>query len=276
MLTTETPSLSPWGSIRSFEPVGDDGILRVHTDSSTGYFVPRQLNARVHGAWQVRTGWYRDSETDPHWAIVAITFPTLFPEDTVTRAHELQQQAHPACYTTVLADELAAVTSPSGIALPAATTPPATTHKATTFKAIEPRVTQPDASSVHPQLTALMTATNNSENPLPARTPRTPEAPDGPQTPDAPEALAPEPEPMSGKPPTRRPAWVRKAGPIARQAWADWHETVPTGFVGVVASPDADPSDESWHLVPVKEYEERGTFRFVVDPERHETWPGHP
>ncbi|GLY30892.1 hypothetical protein [Kineosporia sp. NBRC 101731] len=226
MLTTEPPPLSPWGSIRAFDQVGTEGILRVHTDTGTGYFVPRQLNARVHEIWRIPTGWYGHSDEDRHWAIVAITFPALFPDALVEQAHALQQQADSQCYTIVLAAELAVVTAPV-------------------------------ISS-----TTEATTTNDSSEPLPERTQLIPIAASAPADQQVPE--------------TPRPAWVRKSGPIARQVWGDWHETVPTGFVGVVASPDEAPEDETWHLVPVQEYESRGTFRFVVDVENHEAWSGHP
>ncbi|GAA3601629.1 hypothetical protein GCM10022223_16690 [Kineosporia mesophila] len=229
MLTTELPPLSPWGSIRSFDQVGTEGILRVHTDTGTGYFVPRELNARVHEIWRIPTGWYGHSADDRHWAIVAMTFPTLFPDELVEQAHELQQQGDPHCYTIVLAAQLAAATS-----LPRPSTPEATTK----------------------------TAPTDSNDPLPERTQLIPVAASASADQQVPE--------------TPRPAWVRKSGPIARQVWGDWHETVPPGFVGVVASPDESPEDETWHLVPAQEYESRGTFRFVVDLENHATWAGHP
>lgn len=74
----------------------------------------------------------------------------------------------------------------------------------------------------------------------------------------------------------RAPAKQRKAGPVALQVWGEWQAGVPSGFVGVLAAPDADPSDTSWHLVPVTEYNTRPGFRFTVDPERHQHWPEHP
>ncbi|MBT0768517.1 hypothetical protein KIH74_06245 [Kineosporia sp. J2-2] len=237
MRTTELPSLSPWGSIRSFEPVGDEGILRIRTDAGTSYFVPRQPNSRIHDAWRVPTGWYRESDDDLHWAIVAITYPALFPDDTVNRAHELQQRAHPQRYTAVLAAELAGL---AGI------------ERSTRTPAPRPAADQRDNRTDDRVMQQTIEKTTDHT------------------TDHATEA-------MSGqKPPARRPAWVRKPGPVARSVWGDWHETVPAGHVGVVASLDSSPDDESWHLIPADEYEERGSFRFVVDPERHQEWLGHP
>jgi hypothetical protein len=57
-------------------------------------------------------------------------------------------------------------------------------------------------------------------------------------------------------------------------AWGDWHERVPKGQVGVVATPGGKrghlhEAKEKFFLVPSKEYQNRGVHSFVVDPARH-------
>ncbi len=210
--STLTPDWSPWGSIQESEELGADGILRVRTATGRGYFIPRQANARIHETWRVRTGWYGQGERDDHWAIVAITFPDLFPRTTVQDAHALQRQARPSQYE------------------------------------------------------AAVTATDSAEGQdLPA-----------PAQPQAPAAIVTTATPGSVVAVRRTPTGPRKAGPIATQVWGEWHESVPTGFVGVSAAPDSDPSHITWHLIPVAEYDNRPGFRFTVDPERHPLWTDHP
>lgn len=59
---------------------------------------------------------------------------------------------------------------------------------------------------------------------------------------------------------------------IARAAWGDWHDAVPSGMVAVYATVGG-AGDEggtgAYFLVPAPEYQERGRFGFVVDPARH-------
>ena len=55
-------------------------------------------------------------------------------------------------------------------------------------------------------------------------------------------------------------------------AFGSWHPRVPEGMVGVIASPGGrrgEPGEKSF-LVPAWEYDERATFGFIIDPERHE------
>lgn len=58
-------------------------------------------------------------------------------------------------------------------------------------------------------------------------------------------------------------------------AWGDWHDQVPTGMVGVVASPGGRRGQrgEKTFLVPEEEYDQKDRFGFVVDPERHQQIP---
>lgn len=57
-------------------------------------------------------------------------------------------------------------------------------------------------------------------------------------------------------------------------AWGDWHERVPAGMVGVVASIGGDRTTgreaHRYFLVPKDEYETGHRFSFIVDPARHQ------
>ncbi|GLY15484.1 hypothetical protein LWF15_12970 [Kineosporia rhizophila] len=231
--STLTPDWSPWGSIQESEPLGEDGILRVRTATSRGYFIPRQANDRVHQTWRVRTGWYGQGERDDQWAIVVITFPELFPQRTVHDAHALQRKAHPIQYATVVKQ---APTPDIVLPVDVVQALSAVTTTATSLP-------KPAAPASAPTTTPVLSVSSSSAGVVSVR--RTPAAP-------------------------------RKAGPVATQVWGEWHESVPAGYVGVLAAPDADPTDLSWHLVPVREYNTRPGFRFVVDPDQHQPWPDHP
>jgi hypothetical protein len=198
-MTAQAPAWSPWGSIQTLDAVGDDGIMRVRAADHDGFFVPAELNARIHEIWRIRTGWYGQGNRENHWAIVVITFPDLFTQQVVAQAHVVQRNTN--------ADAYAQATSSNAL------TPPLT---------------------------------------------------------PAPGALA------LRTPPRRRHPQFRPAGPVATSVWADWHDSVPEGFVGVCAALDSDPSTQSWFLVPASEYNNRTGFRFVVDPERHQVWTDHP
>lgn len=53
---------------------------------------------------------------------------------------------------------------------------------------------------------------------------------------------------------------------LARSAWGDWHEAVPDGQVGVLAT---RRGQQQCFLVPEDEYDARGSLPFVVDTDRH-------
>jgi GNAT superfamily N-acetyltransferase len=63
---------------------------------------------------------------------------------------------------------------------------------------------------------------------------------------------------------------------IGLAAWGDWHKDVPPGMVVVLAGRGGRtvkgqyPKDTAYFVVPQEEYNERGPFGFVIDPERHE------
>lgn len=65
---------------------------------------------------------------------------------------------------------------------------------------------------------------------------------------------------------------------LAIAGFGSWHEDVPAGMVGVVASlgglrHSLDPAyQEREFLVPVAEYRTSGALPFVVDPVRHASW----
>lgn len=63
---------------------------------------------------------------------------------------------------------------------------------------------------------------------------------------------------------------------VVLAAWGSWHPKVPEGFVGVFAGRGGRlptggyPEDVAYFMVPEEEYDARGPFGFVVDPERHQ------
>ena len=64
---------------------------------------------------------------------------------------------------------------------------------------------------------------------------------------------------------------------IGTSAFGDWHETVPEGFVGVIAKPGGRAGlgmgNELRDLVPANEYGARSRFGFVVNPDLYQYWP---
>lgn len=67
---------TPWGSSQSSKKIAV-GIMEYTTASHGGIHLSAKKNLLVHEAWRSRDGFY---EEDCQWAIVACTFPTLFPE----------------------------------------------------------------------------------------------------------------------------------------------------------------------------------------------------
>lgn len=69
---------------------------------------------------------------------------------------------------------------------------------------------------------------------------------------------------------------------LTTSAWGSWHQTVPVGMVGVIATiggandwRDQRCRDSRYFLVPESEYRQRVPYlSFVIDPTRHETWIG--
>lgn len=75
---------TPWGPAQDVTDIGA-GILRVDTASHGGYYVPPTLNALIPASWRAASfngrgmdGWY---EEDCDWSMVALAFPTTFPDD---------------------------------------------------------------------------------------------------------------------------------------------------------------------------------------------------
>lgn len=65
---------TPWGMSQS-ATIYEDGVVFYSTASHGGFCLDRKHNALVHPALRAEDGWY---EEDCCWAIVALTFPTLF------------------------------------------------------------------------------------------------------------------------------------------------------------------------------------------------------
>ncbi len=92
---------SPWGAVQHEAEIAP-GITQVSTASHGGIFITPERNARVHGAWRRKGGWY---EEDCDWAIVAITFPEHFQEP-MPEGSKHTGQTHAEYARTVLWDWL--------------------------------------------------------------------------------------------------------------------------------------------------------------------------
>jgi hypothetical protein len=72
---------------------------------------------------------------------------------------------------------------------------------------------------------------------------------------------------------------ANRANWVVISASGDWHEKVPEGMVGCVATLGGRRGDgrsprpaERKFLVPAEEYAKRDRFGFVIDESRHESW----
>jgi len=62
---------------------------------------------------------------------------------------------------------------------------------------------------------------------------------------------------------------------VVVSAVGDWHENVPTGMVGVIATVGGSRRpgvERRQFLVPETEYQQRNRHGFVIDPDRHEAF----
>lgn len=89
---------TPWGESQIVEKVAD-GIFAVATAGHGGYRLDKARNAKVPEAWREasfngngRFGWY---EEDCDWAMVALTFPEVFPPQAQQAAREMMEWIHP-------------------------------------------------------------------------------------------------------------------------------------------------------------------------------------
>jgi hypothetical protein len=67
---------------------------------------------------------------------------------------------------------------------------------------------------------------------------------------------------------------------VSRAAWGDWHDTVPSGMVGVVANVGGRNNrigNDTYWLIPQEEYRTGLVFccGFVINPDKHERWIDH-
>lgn len=76
---------TPWGAADHVEQLAH-GIIRVDTPSHGGYYVPPETLKKMHplalNTWAGR-GWY---EEDCDWALIALSFPALFPPEALEDA----------------------------------------------------------------------------------------------------------------------------------------------------------------------------------------------
>ena len=87
-----TDLVSPWGAIDHVEHVAP-GIVFVSTASHGGYYLTADHNVKVPLTWRGASfnrqgikGWY---EEDCDWALVALTFPDLFPPAALLAAKQV-------------------------------------------------------------------------------------------------------------------------------------------------------------------------------------------
>ena len=89
---------TPWGPSQTSTTLGA-GVVQVTTAGHGGIHLDSRRNAEVHTGWCRKDGWY---EEDCDWAIVALSFPDLFPADHVVMAHTTAKDAMPDEYEQVL------------------------------------------------------------------------------------------------------------------------------------------------------------------------------
>lgn len=88
---------TPWGTAQSENTIAE-GVTVVTTAGHGGIKLDAARNAKVHKAWRQKGGWY---EEDAEWAIVALTFPNLFPEAHRIDAHRIGKDYYPDQYEQV-------------------------------------------------------------------------------------------------------------------------------------------------------------------------------
>lgn len=98
MVTIDAPKRSPWGVVQYSSAIGTEGMFIVSTAGHGGIKVPAALNKRIDATWRKDKGWY---EEDCEWAIVAVSFPESFPEESVKQAHFTARNYWPHEYMAV-------------------------------------------------------------------------------------------------------------------------------------------------------------------------------
>jgi hypothetical protein len=83
LLTSELPKSTIWGTPDTGRRYGE-GVILVNTPGHGGFILSPEVNAKVHSAWRTDDRCY---EEDSDWSIVAITFPEMFTEAELVRAH---------------------------------------------------------------------------------------------------------------------------------------------------------------------------------------------
>lgn len=88
---------SPWGRIDRKELIAD-GVWFISTPSHGGYFLSNDRLGAISAdlsetfAGRGRVGWF---EEDCDWAVVALTFPELFPAGALELARNIAKHFHP-------------------------------------------------------------------------------------------------------------------------------------------------------------------------------------
>lgn len=88
---------SIWGSIQTAQEYAP-GIVNVTTASHGGIVLDQMANDKVHAAWRNQQGMY---EEDICWAIVAMTYPSLFTDYEKECAESTLRRWMPVEYTKV-------------------------------------------------------------------------------------------------------------------------------------------------------------------------------
>jgi uncharacterized protein DUF7007 len=88
---------TPWGTSQH-ETTYAPGVVFHGTAGHGGFHLDRSHNALVHEAWREAGGWY---EEDCDWVVVALTFPAIFPAETVEHARTQAKNERPDEYTAV-------------------------------------------------------------------------------------------------------------------------------------------------------------------------------
>lgn len=98
----QCPRHSPWGRIDHQKTIAP-GIVEVSTPSHGGVWLSPERNALVPENARRPDGWY---EEDCQWSVVVLSFPDLWPSQTVEQARCIAKNWLPHAYTAITGEEL--------------------------------------------------------------------------------------------------------------------------------------------------------------------------